>query len=119
MSFAGQVFEQVERFTTQMNEDRHAGFLADETHGAVGPVHVLAFQARDVALACTQVPAQLVKIFPLRIHFGSDDLLVFLKCDGAFLFVVDGGPLSAGNDGRRQPIHIEGEVVNLPQKRIR
>jgi len=44
---------------------------------------------------------------------------VFLNRDGAFLLVVDGGPLQAGNDGRGQPIHINREVVDLPQKRIR
>src|ERR1700722_8059746 len=69
-----------------MNKDRHSGLFADKTHRAVGPVHVFAFQVRNVALACAQVPAQLIKYFPFGVHFGGDDLLVFFKSDCPFLF---------------------------------
>ena len=59
----------------------------------VDPVQVPAFQVGNVALTCTQVPAQLIQRLALRVHLGSDDLLVFLKRDGAFLLVMDGRPL--------------------------
>ena len=82
------------------------------------PVHVLAFQAGDVTLARAQVPTQLIQRLTFGIHFGGYDLLMFFMRYGAFLLVVDGGPLPAGNNDGGQPAHIHREVVNLPQKRI-
>jgi hypothetical protein len=48
------------------------------------------------------VPAQLVKGFPFRFHLGDDDLPVFLKGDGAFVFEPDGGALAFGDERPRQ-----------------
>ena len=72
-----------------MDNDGHAGLFSHKTHRAVLLVHVLAFQTGNVTLARAQVPAQLVKSFPFGIHLGSDDLLVFLKGDGALVSVAD------------------------------
>src|SRR5258708_35603959 len=78
-------------------------FFAEETDGGVCPVHVLAFQVRNVALTRAQVPAQPVKGFPFRVHLGGDDLLMFLKGDCGFVFELDGGPLAFGDERPRQP----------------
>ena len=93
-ALGGQVVEDVQGFRAQVDDDRHAGLLANETDGAVLPVHVLAFHVRNVALACAQVPAQLVKGFAFRVHLGGDDLAVFCKGDGTFVFEPHGGPLA-------------------------
>jgi len=62
-----------------------------------------------------ELPAKLIEVFALRVNFGSDDFLMLFEPDGAFLFVVDGGPLAAGNDCGREPVHIQGEVVGFAQ----
>ena len=56
-TFGRQVFEQIQRLAAQVDEPRRPGFFADETHSAVGPVHVFAFQVRDVPLTRAQMPA--------------------------------------------------------------
>jgi hypothetical protein len=43
------------------------------------PFHALAFQVHNVALARSQMPAQLVKRLSFGVHLGGDDpLVVFL-----------------------------------------
>jgi hypothetical protein len=44
---------------------------------------------------------------------------VFFRRDGSLLLEHRLGPLQPRDDRRGQPIHINREVVNLPQKRIR
>jgi len=117
-TFGGQVFEQVQRFRAQMHQHRNAGFLAGETHGAVLPVHVVAFEVRNVTLARSQVPAQLIKAFPLRVYLGGDNPLVFLKRDGAFFLKLHCRPLEFRQDGPWKPIHVQGEIVNPTQVNI-
>ena len=62
-TFGGQILEHIQGVRAQVNQNRHAGFLARGTDGVVVPIHVLAFQAGDVALAGAEVPAQLIKRF--------------------------------------------------------
>jgi hypothetical protein len=47
-------------FEQQNGQEQRIAFLADKTHGDVRTAHILAFQTSNVALACVQVPAQLV-----------------------------------------------------------
>ena len=96
--FGGQVFEHVQSLRAQVNQHRHARFLAGETDGVARPVHVLAFQVRNVALTCAQVPAQLIHGFPFGVHLGGNDPLVFLKRDGAFLLELHFRPLTFRQD---------------------
>ena len=82
-----------------------------ETHCVICPVHIFSFQTGDVALTRAQMPAQLVKCFPFGIPLGGDNLLVFGQRDGAFFFEAHLRPLFLGQDGPRQPVHVQGEVV--------
>ena len=59
-ALGGQVFEQVQSFLPQMHQHWHAGLFAGESNSVVRPVHVLASQAGNVALARPQVPAKLI-----------------------------------------------------------
>ena len=118
-SLRWQVFEQVQCLRAQVDNDGHAGFLAEETHRVVRPVHVLAFQIRNVTLTCAQVPAQLVKQLSFGVHLGGDDPLVFVKRDGAFVLVTHLRPLAFRQNWPRQPVHVQGEIVNAAQINVR
>jgi hypothetical protein len=58
------------------------------------------------------MPAQLVKRFALGILLRCDDLLMLGHGDGPFLFETHRGPLPPWNHRRRQPIHVQREVVH-------
>ncbi len=49
---------------------------------------------------------------------GGDNLLVFVKRDGAFVFELHRRPLALGDERPRQPVHVHAEVVQPPEKDI-
>jgi hypothetical protein len=58
-AFSGQVFQHVQSLRAQVDKHGHAGFLAGQTHRVIRPVHIRAFQIRNVALARAQPTAPL------------------------------------------------------------
>ena len=97
-AFGGQVFEHVQRLAAQMDQHGHAGFLAHKTDRPVLPVHILASQTGDVALARAQMTAQLIMGFSLGVPFRRDNFLMLFQRDGAFVLEAHGWPLSFGDD---------------------
>jgi len=102
-----------------MDNHRHLRFLPPKAHRPAFPVHVLAFEVRDVALTAAQMPAQLVKRLPLRVHLGGDDALMFFRRDASFLLEFHFRPLAFGHQWPRQPVHVYAEIVQPAQKDIR
>ena len=45
----------------------------------------------------------------------AHNLAMFLPSDGALLFETHDRPLSFGEDGPRQPVHIDTEVMQFAQ----
>jgi hypothetical protein len=64
------------------------------------------------------VPAQFVKGFVLRVAFPFENLLMLCKRDGPFDLISNRWPLFFGENGPRQPIHIEAKVVQFPQMNV-
>jgi hypothetical protein len=62
------------------------------------PLAQSAFQIRNVALARAQVPAQLIKGFPFRVHLGGDDFLMFCPRNGPFFLKSHLRPFPFGQD---------------------
>jgi hypothetical protein len=44
--------------------------------------------------------------------------LMFLQSDGGLFLVADLGPLTARNDGHRQPVHRQGEIVEAAKVHV-
>ena len=73
-------------------------FFTEETHCAVCPLHVLAFQIGNVALVSAQVAAQLVKSLPSEAHLGGNDSPVFHEMFDSVIIMG----ISRGTPSRRQ-----------------
>ena len=98
---------------------RGSGLVAVEADDLGLPVDVLGGQARHVGLSAAQVPAKLIERPALRVHFGGDNGLVFLHGDRPLFLEADFRPSFLGENGPRQPTHVEGEIVNPAQKHVR
>src|SRR5262245_36216186 len=61
------------------------------------------------------MPTQLIKCLPLGIFFPLNDFPVLTLSDRALFFESDFRPLLLRDDGPRQPIHVQGEVVESAQ----
>src|ERR1700733_13640075 len=72
----------------------------------------------DVALGSSQVPEQFVICIKLRVFLLGEDRLMFLPGDGAFGIEFNLWPLPFRNDRFGNPIHVEGKIVNTPEKYI-
>ncbi len=101
-----------------MKDYRYAGFSAGEADGMIFPIHVLAFQTSQVALAPTEMPAQLIKLLAFWIFLTADNGLMLVESDRAFFLELDRRPLTFWNDGAGNPIHVEGKIMNAPQKNV-
>ena len=97
-ALGGQVFEHVQGVRAQMHQNGHAGFFTSESDGVARPVHVLTLQTGNVALARAQVPAKLIQGFPLRVHLGGNDALVFFKRDAPLFLKLHFRPLPFRQD---------------------
>ena len=77
--------------------------------------NVFSFKKSQVSLRRAEMPGQLVKRLPFRILLASNNGLMFLPSDGAFVLELNFRPLPFHNHRPRQPRHIEGEVMDAPQ----
>src|SRR5439155_19049053 len=102
-----------------MNHGQAAGFPSSVSDRLIRPVNVFRLEAGNVALRTAKMPAQFVKVAPLRVFLVLDDEKVFLDGDGAFGPKAHFRPKAPRDDRPRQPVHRETEVVELAQVDIR
>lgn len=83
------------------------------------PVNVFGAKASDIALRTAQMPKELVKEFSLNVLFSVDDLLIFFKFDGSLLRVLNFGPGLTVEKWAKEPLHIQGEIMQTPEIVVR
>jgi len=102
-----QILKNVQCPGAQVDNHRHARLFTRKARRACRPVHILAFHAGNIALTSAQVPAQLIKRLPFRVHLGGDDALMFVQRGGPFLFELHGGPLAFRDERPWQLVSTE------------
>ncbi len=79
------------------------------------PVHALGGQRGHVGLGAADVPEQFVEGARLGVRFPGDDAVVFLAGDGALFPEAHSGPPLLRQDGPREPVHVDGEVLDAAE----
>jgi len=82
------------------------------------PINVLRLQKRQIRLRRAQIPCEFIERFAFGIVFAGDNGQMFRQRDGALFFEFDLRPESFRDEGPRQPVHGQTEVVKLPQMNI-
>ncbi len=93
-----------------------AGLLPGIEDRPVIPVDILSAQAGVVSMRASRIPEHLVLVAALWIWFLGEDILVLFARDAPLLAESDLRPELLGANGRRQPNHIQGEVVLTADK---
>jgi hypothetical protein len=64
------------------------------------------------------VPANLVKRAAFRVGFRSDDFPVLFRCNAPLFAAFDFGQASFGEDGPRQPVHVQSKIMQLAEMNV-
>ena len=101
-----------------MKHDTAPGFHPEIRDGSIFPIHILGAKIGDVALGAAQMPEHFIIRVIFRIVLLGEDALMLGPSDCALGVELNFRPLPFGNDRFGNPIHVEGKIVNAPQKYI-
>ncbi len=94
------------------------GLAPGKADNAGIPIHVFCSQKRDIGLRSSEHPAELVEGAPGGIGLVAEDGLVLIGRDRPLLAKLDLWPVFFGNEGPRQPAHVQGKVVDSAEENI-
>ena len=106
------------KLPTKADDRGRAGLAAVEAHHFGLPIDVLGGEVRHIGLSAAQVPAKIVERPALGVGFRGDNSLVLQRGDRPLFLEANFRPLLFGEDGPRQPAHVQSEVVNPAQENI-
>ena len=115
----GQRVEDGRNFLIKAHDGDGAGLLSCKGNHPVLPLDIFGFEEGDVGLGCAQVPRQLIERFPHGIQLAGDDGFMLRPRDGPLLLVLHIRPALFRQDRPRQPIHVQGKVVDAAQLGVR
>jgi hypothetical protein len=103
--------QQSRHFIIKADHRNGLGLLAAETHNPVRSISVFGGRRGHVGLRRANVPAKLVERVAFRVSFHSDDFPMLFFRNAPLFAVFDLGPASFGEDGPRQPIHVQSKIM--------
>lgn len=98
---------------------RASGFLPTVTEDPALPVDILGADHGGIGLPGSGVPEYFVECAAFRVGFPLANHAVFGFGDGPLGTVNNFWPFGPGQDLRGQPTHVQGEIVELPEERVR
>lgn len=114
----GQGLQQSRKLIVKPNQRHGFRLFAEEAHYPIRPVNIFGGESGHIGLRRSKVPANLVERAALRIGFRGDDSPVLFLGNAPFFAVFDLGPASFGEDGPRQPVHVQSEIMQFAQMNI-